>query len=173
MLGITATIPTTGVDIESVSTGGSQGGQYATSPTHFLHAPGPGGFTINFDNPISAFGLFATDLGDAGGALSVALYNGNTLVHTLSSLGIPTGGGQNGAVSFIGFIDPSQSYDQLVFSTNNSGEVVGYDDFTIGVPKSLSAVPLPPALPAFASGLLGLGLIGWYRKQRGTGRLAA
>ena len=32
--------------------------------------------------------------------------------------------------------------------------------------SSVSAVPLPAALPLFASGLVGLGLLGWRRKRK-------
>jgi hypothetical protein len=160
-LGITATVPTIplGGDIESVATGGSQGGQYAISPTQFLHAPDAGDFTITFDTPISAFGLYATDLGDAGGTLSLALYKSGSLIETLTNLGIPTGSGQNGAASFVGFIDPSQSYDEIMFGTNVGGEVVGYDNFTIGVPK-VAAVPEPSSLSLLAVGVGALGLLG-------------
>ena len=154
-----------GGDIEQGTTGGATGGEYAISGTQFLHAPDAGDFTITFNNPISAFGLFATDLGDAGGTLSVDLYNGSNLLDTLVISGIPTGANQNYAVSFIGFIDPSQSYDKIVFGTAVGGEEVGYDNFTIGVPNA-GTTPLPPALPLFASGLGALGLLGWRRKKK-------
>lgn len=165
-LGITANVPTVpgGGDIESVFTGGSQGGQYATSPTHFLHAPGDGGFTIAFDSAISAFGLYATDLADAGGTLSLELYNSGTLMDTLAISGIPTGSNQNGAASFIGFIDPDPNYDKIVLGTSGSGEVVGYDDFTVGIPK-VASTPLPAALPLFGSGLTVLGYFGLRRRK--------
>ena len=40
--------------------------------------------------------------------------------------------------------------------------------FTANV-SGVSAVPIPPALPLFASGLAGLGLLGWRRKKAAAG----
>jgi hypothetical protein len=34
---------------------------------------------------------------------------------------------------------------------------------------TVSAVPLPAALPLFATGLVGLGLLGWRRKKTAAG----
>jgi hypothetical protein len=38
---------------------------------------------------------------------------------------------------------------------------------------SVSAVPLPAALPLFATGLAGLGLLGWRRKRKAAAAIAA
>ena len=38
--------------------------------------------------------------------------------------------------------------------------------FTIATIQTTSNVPLPAALPLFASGLAGLGLLGWRRKKK-------
>jgi hypothetical protein len=48
---------------------------------------------------------------------------------------------------------------------NNEFSTVAFDNATL---SSVSAVPLPAALPLFASGLLGLGLVGWRRKRKTT-----
>jgi hypothetical protein len=43
------------------------------------------------------------------------------------------------------------------------------DTFTI----EIGATPLPAALPLFATGLGALGLLGWRRKRKAAGALAA
>jgi hypothetical protein len=57
-------------------------------------------------------------------------------------------------VEISGLIDPT-------FTTGASG---GQFVFSPGV-FSVSSTPIPPALPLFASGLGGLGLLGWHRKR--------
>jgi hypothetical protein len=37
---------------------------------------------------------------------------------------------------------------------------------TFNVEQASSAIPLPAALPLFATGLGGLGLLGWRRKRK-------
>ena len=46
----------------------------------------------------------------------------------------------------------------------NDPDVVAMDDFIYGEP--VGAVPLPAALPLFATGLGVLGLLGWRRKRK-------
>jgi hypothetical protein len=54
---------------------------------------------------------------------------------------------------------------QLVFDTTMSGGEGFSFDFSIhGIDPV--ATPLPGALPLFASGLVGLGLLGWRRKKK-------
>jgi hypothetical protein len=51
-----------------------------------------------------------------------------------------------------------------------SGDPSGYVTASAVVP---SAVPLPAALPLFATGLGALGLLGWHRKRKKTAAIAA
>jgi hypothetical protein len=48
-----------------------------------------------------------------------------------------------------------------------SGEPQGSAGLTVGRFSAIEAIlPLPAALPLFATGLAGLGLLGWRRKQK-------
>jgi hypothetical protein len=42
----------------------------------------------------------------------------------------------------------------------------GYDNFEVGNLPTTGATPLPAALPLFATGIGGLGLLGWRRKRK-------
>ena len=68
------------------------------------------------------------------------------------------------AGAFIDLLDPAAPGSTNTFATaiNDEGQVVGYS----GVDISL---PLPAALPLFATGLAGLGLIVWSRKKAAAG----
>jgi hypothetical protein len=53
------------------------------------------------------------------------------------------------------------------------GSVIGHPGlWSTSSPSSPSATPLPAALPLFATGLGGLGLLGWRRKRKNTAALA-
>jgi hypothetical protein len=60
--------------------------------------------------------------------------------------------------------------DTLMFSSFDVPSALALDDVTV---TSVSATPLPAALPLFASGLGALGLFGWRRKRKNASALAA
>jgi hypothetical protein len=69
--------------------------------------------------------------------------------------------------------DPNVTVDllrKLVVETGdwqNIGHFFGVDDTFVQIRSDVdSAVPLPAALPLFASGLGGFGLMGWWRRRR-------
>jgi len=66
------------------------------------------------------------------------------------------GGIQNAEAAFIAAIVNGQSYFNIHTAANPGGEIRG----------QLAAVPLPAALPLFATGLGALGLLGWRRKRK-------
>jgi hypothetical protein len=114
-----------------------------------------------------------------------AIYNNSNNTFAVQSWVMPTGGG---VISFgsnvVGAptwgqrpgIDPLAQFiwsnDTLAdpngaCGTNFQGCTV---DFSIPIiPTTPSAVPLPAALPLFASGLGALGLLGWRRKKTAAG----
>ena len=55
----------------------------------------------------------------------------------------------------------------VVFSISNQINDIGLDN--VSVSGAAPAVPLPAALPLFATGLAGLGLLGWRRKKAAAG----
>jgi hypothetical protein len=60
--------------------------------------------------------------------------------------------------------------DTLMFSSFDVPSALALDDVTV---TSVSATPLPAALPLFASGLGALGLFGWRRKRKNASAIAA
>jgi len=60
--------------------------------------------------------------------------------------------------------------DTLTFSSFDIPSALALDDVTV---TSVSATPLPAALPLFASGLGALGLFGWRRKRKNASAIAA
>jgi probable HAF family extracellular repeat protein len=77
--------------------------------------------------------------------------------------------------------DPSGILLLALTGINSFGQIVGYgsdssgnwDAVLLTPTSSVSATPIPAALPLFASGLGALGLLGWRRKRKQVVELAA
>jgi ribosomal protein L31 len=67
-------------------------------------------------------------------------------------------------------LNPPGAISSTANGINDLGQIVGFytaaNGSTFGFETQVSAVPLPAALPLFASGLVGLGLLGWRRKRK-------
>jgi hypothetical protein len=126
--------------------------------------------------------------------------NTYTLSFAISSEG--TGSGASccsvGQVSFLSgsstaardFTAPASHYwsiwgtDSMNFLATNSSVTLQFKDLAVEFPsgndlgldnvsvRGLSATPLPPALPLFATGLGLLGLLGWRRRRKDTTAIA-
>jgi len=99
-----------------------------TSGTKFWDAA-TGDFTITFSSPVSAFGFYATDVGDVSGSLSINYTNGTT--HS-----IPVGntvGGNSGTTLYFGMIekDLSKAFSSITFINDSSSDYFGFDDMSI------------------------------------------
>jgi hypothetical protein len=102
-----------------------------------------GNFEIAFSKPISSFGFYGTDIGDASGQVTLTLTDVHDLV---TSLTIPNPTfAYNGAQIFYGFVDLANSYKSIVFgNTSAGGDNFGFDDMVIGDAGQLKS---PPVLP--------------------------
>jgi hypothetical protein len=130
-----------------------------------------GSFTVTFDKAVAAFGFFGTDIGDFGGALSLDIYNGSTLLSNLpvgNSIGDGSGAstGTDGTALYYGFIaqDPGQLFDKVTFRTTltTSADRFGFDEFTVAdagqVGIVVPTVPEPGTIALVGAALLGAGL---------------
>ena len=127
-------------DIRVVMSGTNGGGQYPTDGSHFYAASNT--FSVNFSQPINAFGFMAVDVGDFDGQLTVAT------VGTLNqSFVVPNSVNvSGGAVLFWGFFDPNNTVNSLTIgNTGGGGDNVGVDQFTIGVGPQAAPTAVPEA----------------------------
>ncbi|WP_334188478.1 PEP-CTERM sorting domain-containing protein [Noviherbaspirillum sp.] len=117
-----------------------------------------GSFSIDFSDPIAAFGFYGTDIGDFNGQVTLELSGGGTTNLTVSN----TVNANNGSLLFFGFIDPSQTYTKITFGNTASGtDFFGFDDMVIGDLQQVRQVPIPGTVA-----LLGLGLAGLFAARR-------
>ncbi len=115
-------------EVYEVIGGGTNGvGRYPISGTKYWEASDE--FSIEFDEPIAAFGFYATDVGDFDGQLTLVLTNGQTV-----ELVVPnTVGGLGGSVIYYGFYDAEHQYTEVIFGNTAPGvDFFGFDDMTIG-----------------------------------------
>lgn len=117
-------------------------------------------FQISFSTAISAFGFFATDVGDFGGALVLDLLDTNGV---LTSLTVSNSlGGASGGLLFFGFTDTATSYTALGLRVAGATNIdfFGFDDMVVGDRAQITGPnPPPPGVPEPATlALVGLSL---------------
>jgi hypothetical protein len=130
-----------------------------------------GSFTVTFDKAVAAFGFFGTDIGDFGGALSLDVYNGSTLIKNLAvgnSIGDGSGGpnGTDGSALYYGFIaqNSGELFNKVTFRTTltTSADMFGFDNFTVADAGQagivVPTVPEPGTIALVGAALLGAGL---------------
>jgi len=74
------------------------------------------------------------------------------------------GGGCGTGTSQINFVDPNDPYPAITFTDTFIGTAFDANQVSMGFNYSISAIPLPPALWLFGSGLLGL--VGIARRKK-------
>jgi hypothetical protein len=96
---------------------------------------------------------FDSDGFNAGDSVTVSAFNGATL---LGSVVLTVDG--NHDLSAFGTIT------RLFFDDSSTGAGLGYSTFEFDA--AAAAVPLPAALPLFATGLAAFGLMGWRKRRK-------
>ena len=160
---ITATIAGNGC-VEASAGGGCTGansvGRFNTSAGGDQWWESTDQFSISFSSGISAFGFYATDIGDFNGQVTLTAANGTVTNITLSN----TVGAPNGALLFYGFTDTSNSYTSITFGNTAAGtDFFGFDDMVIGDLAQIIASE-PGILGLLGIGLLGAGFASRRRK---------
>ncbi len=127
-------------------------------------------FVVSLGAQKSAFGFYATDLGDAGGAVSLDFWNDNTRVRSGIAVTQPT---QTSGLLFFGYIDDTFTFNRVTFNITQTAtdvadyDLIGFDDILAGVRASTGPGPNPVSAPgSIALVTLGLGLLAATRVRR-------
>jgi hypothetical protein len=148
-------------NIEEVLSGTNGVGRYPISGDNYWESSAQ--FSIDFENPVAAFGFYGIDIGDYSGQLTVIASNGlGSTSYTVDN----TINGSGGSVLYWGVIDTDNPFTSIEFGNTASGsDYFGFDDMTIGSLEQVNPNPVPePSTLA----LLGLGVIpmGFRRIRR-------
>lgn len=126
-----------------------------------VSAGGGNPFQVDFSNSLAAFGFYGIDLGDFGGTLTLELSKGGSVVGSQVVTMAPEDLA-NGSILYFGLIasNAAEEFDRIRFlSTTGTGDVFGFDSFTIGTKEQVRQLPEPASLALVAGSLLGLGLV--------------
>ncbi|TAD78080.1 MAG: PEP-CTERM sorting domain-containing protein [Oscillatoriales cyanobacterium] len=149
--------------ISAVTSGQTNGtGRYAISGQKFWEVSANGMFTVNFSDPVAAFGFYGVDLGDFGGQLVLNLSGGQT-----QSVMVPNtvgrSGSTDGSVLFFGLIAESiqETFSSISFAmTIGQGDVFAFDNMTVGSLKQVKPPTESTPEPIALTGLLVIGVLG-------------
>jgi hypothetical protein len=166
--------PYTGPNPLTVSIGQSNVGTvYALMSAYFGQS-----FSVTFNGTGGSQTFTNVSLPDFNGGGPVNSCSGGVCVNTVYTVNDVGGGGTGNSMT-----GALNTYDltEVAFTLNSAltAGALTSATFTSNGPETLlfgittgstaSVVPLPAALPLFASGLVGLGLLGWRRKKAAAG----
>lgn len=138
----------------NIRNGATSAGRFPVSGTQSYEVTA-NGFTINFNTPVAAFGLYGTDIGDFNGQLTLQLNDtANTLLTVPNSFGVngTPAAAPNGSALYYSFLttDPNQTFTRVTFGNTAAGvDIFGFDNLTVGTPlqvigfNSAQSVPEP------------------------------
>ena len=156
-------------------------GQYPISPHNYIStASAPAtlaslALSLTFSQPQSAFGFYGVDIGDFNGqvALDFGLAAGGMLrvdvPHTQAAPG--------GSALYFARIDTDHPFTSVTFLSTTGLDNLAFDNFTIAsgsqvissglpTPGVGQPVPEPNTFILLGSGLMLVGLLGWWRSSR-------
>ena len=123
-------------------------------------------FVIEFSQLVSAFGFYATDVGDFGGLLTLELLDANgtrvgDAIEIVTST--PTGETESaggGNLLFWGFVDTANQYKSVRVNFNIDADGMGFDDFVTGTLADgpPNPTPQPASLALLGAALAAAGL---------------
>lgn len=145
------------------ATGTDGDGRYPVSGQRYLEtyaSPGaPAAFTVDFANPVAAFGFYAADVGDFGSQLVLrfTLVGGTTTTWALP-YAPTTGAGtrRDGSLLFAGFIGAVDfTRVELLATGGSDDDFVALDDVSVGARAQVlpAVVPEPTTTALLAGGL--------------------
>lgn len=113
--------------------GGDDAGRFAISPHNFWDTD-TSTFSLIFSAGVSAFGFYATDVGDFGGILTIKLTDQFSNVTSYVVPAPPTPFDADGSVLFWGFYqdDGTTEYVSVAFNNSTTADAFGFDNFTLG-----------------------------------------
>ena len=126
--------------------------------------------TITFSQPLTGFSIMYApeEYGsDASAIMRATAYLNGANVGTNTTTANPPGTWPTGTLSFTAvqtFNSVVVHWDSAPSGTENWGPIFMADNMNVTLAPSV--VPLPAALPLFATGLGALGLLGWRRKRK-------
>lgn len=148
-----------------VASGANSVGRFPVSGNQYWETGGT--FSIAFSTAISAFGFYATDIGDFNGQVVLEYANGtfSDSINIGNTLNSP-----NGSLLYFGFYEDAiaNAFTSINFTNTNVGtDYFGFDDMTIGTYEQviIDPVPEPSTILLLGAGLLGL--VGYNRKRFG------